>query len=182
MIMITWNYIGVGNCESVNHVKELLSSKEVDCVCLLETKTNNSSRMRKMADDLGFTSSYVVETIEFAGGLLLLWRPDRFKLHVIRSTSQVIHGEVRMGGGTMVRVSFVFIRPNRLAKDLFWADCKRHADSFSGPWILQGDFNDIMHENEHWGSETCNFQIVYESNRQLWALRSLNCRAEVLLA
>nr|GMC91087.1 LINE-type retrotransposon LIb DNA [Ipomoea batatas] len=54
------------------------------------------------------------------------------------------------------RVSFAYIRPNLLAKEVFWDDCKDYAIGNSGPWIMMGDFNDIVNDSEEWGSSAVN--------------------------
>lgn len=56
-----------------------------------------------------------------------------------------------MAGGNSFHISFAYVRPNPVAKDCFWRNCKSYADFGSGPWIIMGDFNDIATNDEQWG-------------------------------
>ncbi|XP_019167697.1 PREDICTED: uncharacterized protein LOC109163410 [Ipomoea nil] len=91
----------------------------------------------------------------FAGGLTLFWRSSIFNFAVIRNTSQAIHGLVS-GPHSNVRVSFAYVRPNRMAKERFWNDCLSYSSEFNAPWIMMGDFNDIADNQEQWGSSSVN--------------------------
>ncbi|XP_031116899.1 uncharacterized protein LOC116020570 [Ipomoea triloba] len=99
---------------------------------------------------------FVVDPLGFAGGLALFWRTSNFDFSIIRHTSQAIHGIVRGLGTTTTRVSFAYVRPNVLAKEMFWSDCRNYANNNGGPWIMMGDFNDIIDDTEQWGSSAVN--------------------------
>ncbi|XP_019190728.1 PREDICTED: uncharacterized protein LOC109185202 [Ipomoea nil] len=146
---------GVGNRFTVNHAKGLMSDSQLGAICFLETKTNNVSRLNRMAKSLGFDKMFIVKPLGFASGLTLLWRSNIFNFSVIRNTTQVIHGIVR-GPGSNVRVSFAYVRPTRVAKESFWSDCKTYNINLNDPWIMMGDFNDIADNTEQWGSCSIN--------------------------
>lgn len=125
------------------HARELMRSRDLGALCLLETKTNNANSLLKMATKNGFNSSFMVEPLGYAGGLLLVWNKDAINFSIINHNSQAIHCMVHGGGISVIRVSFVYVRPNMRAKDIFWEDCKSIAAAICCPWIMLGDFNDI---------------------------------------
>lgn len=126
----------------------MMASNEVGAVCFLETKTKDATKLLKMEKNMGFTKHHMVDPLGFAGRLLFLWRPEIFKFEVGYHTSQVIHGTVKDWGSRVTRVSFAYVRPNPMAKEMFWKDCLNYANSGTGPWILLGDFNDMARREE----------------------------------
>ncbi|XP_019179618.1 PREDICTED: uncharacterized protein LOC109174845 [Ipomoea nil] len=105
-----------------------------------------------MADKLGFSSSFMVDSIGFAGGLLLVWNKERVPLSVVGHNSQTIHALVNRWDGKRIRFSFAYVRPNLRAKEVFWNECRSYSSSFQDPWIMLGDFNDITGHSDQWGS------------------------------
>ncbi|XP_031127599.1 uncharacterized protein LOC116029695 [Ipomoea triloba] len=156
MIVTSWNCRGVGNREMIRHTKFLLSKKEVGAICFLETKTNKADKLLTLLSKLGFDNYFMVDTLGFVGGLLLVWNKSMLNLEVIDSNSQTIHCKVFEGGTTHLHVSFAYVRPNPRANELFWIECKTFSDALSGPWVMMGDFSDIASLNDHWGSEQIN--------------------------
>ncbi|XP_019158195.1 PREDICTED: uncharacterized protein LOC109154910 [Ipomoea nil] len=156
MIAVAWNCRGVGNRETIRHAKILLANKDVGAIFFLETKTNKADNLLKTLSKLGFHNSFMVNTIGFAGGLLLAWNKDILNLEVVGSNSQTIHCKVLEGGSLQFHLSFAYVRPNLRAKELFWSECKAFGASRSGPWVILGDFNDIANISDHWGSDQIN--------------------------
>nr|GLL25015.1 uncharacterized protein LOC109154684 [Ipomoea trifida] len=109
-----------------------------------------------LPDKLGVDNHFVVDPLGFAGGLALFWRTSIFYFSVIRHTTQAIHGVVRGLDTTTTRVSFAYVRLNILAKEMFWSDCSNYAINNGGPWIMMGEFNDIIDDSEQWGSSAIN--------------------------
>lgn len=140
--------------------KFLLNSRKVDAICFMETKTKNVTKITHMGMKLGFTRSFMVYPLGFAGGLLLLWNPDTIDLDIVGHASQVIHGIAKGLGGKVTRISFAYVRPNPRAKDIFWSDCRAYANQMEDPWIIIGDFNDIASDDDQWGSERINCNVI----------------------
>ncbi|XP_019181390.1 PREDICTED: uncharacterized protein LOC109176414 [Ipomoea nil] len=160
MIVIAWNCRGVGNRETIRHAKLLLTKKDVGAICFLETKTNKADNLLKAMSNSGFDNFFSVNTLGFAGGLLLVWNKNRLDLEVVRSNSQVIHCNVKGTGVSHLHLSFAYVRPNPQAKELFWNECKSFGSAIVGPWIMLGDFKDIASPNDHWGNDHVNMNNV----------------------
>ncbi|XP_019162015.1 PREDICTED: uncharacterized protein LOC109158583 [Ipomoea nil] len=80
MIFIAWNCRGVKSGGTRRHARELLKRPDVSALCYLETKSKVADCLLRMADKLGFGSSFMVDPLGFAGGLLLIWNKDRVPL------------------------------------------------------------------------------------------------------
>lgn len=159
MKVVSWNCRGIANCRARKHVKLLLTSTKPDVLCLLELRSSSIDRIVNLVYSLGFTNHFIVEPMGFAGGLLLFWNQGRSNLNVISHSSQAIHTKLNMGVNDCF-ITFSYVRPNPLAKQRFWEECKVFSDSVNSPWIVLGDFNDISSPDEQWGSETTNTRSI----------------------
>lgn len=103
----------------IRHAKELLKSLRVDFIYFLETHMTYSRKLLKMANRLSYDSNFTIELLGFIRYLTLLWNPGSINLQVMSSISQVIHTIVN-GQHTPIRVSFMQVRPNTMAKEHFF--------------------------------------------------------------
>lgn len=122
----------------VKHARLMMRDSNVGAFCFLETKTKDVSKIRKMAEKLDFEKHFIVDPLGFAGGLELFWRSSILDYSVVRHTSQAIHGIVAGLGMTVTRISFAYVRPSILAKEMFWSDGRDYAINNGGPWIMMG--------------------------------------------
>ncbi|XP_019184835.1 PREDICTED: uncharacterized protein LOC109179810 [Ipomoea nil] len=152
MIFIAWNCRGVRGGSTRRHARDLLKTPNVGALCFLETKTKGADGLLKMADKLGFFSSFMADPLNFAEGLLLVWNKDRVPLFVVEHNSHTIHTLIPRRDGKNIRISFAYVRPNCRAKEIFWRGCRDYSTSFQDPWIVLGDFNDISGQSDKWGT------------------------------
>lgn len=120
MNAVSWNYRGVGSYHTRRHIRELMNSREIGAICLIETKPKSCRHLLHIAKRKEFDSYFMVDSLSFAGGLLLLWIKDRINLAIMSYNSQVIQCEVVSMGNTSIRLSFAYVRPNMRAKELFF--------------------------------------------------------------
>lgn len=108
MNIISWNCRGVSSRFTNAYAREILKTKDVGALCLLETKTNDASCFLKMAERHGFHSSFIVSPLGFAGGLLLVWNKERLNLsgRGAQFVDDSLHGEWVWGchGSCSIRV------------------------------------------------------------------------------
>lgn len=102
----------------VQHAGILMASSKADIFCFPETKTRSSERLLNMANKLNFSCSYIVDSLGFAGVLLLIWKSSEINLHVVGHASQIIHTIINIDGKVCL-VSFAYVRPNPTAKERF---------------------------------------------------------------
>ncbi|XP_031096869.1 uncharacterized protein LOC116001112 [Ipomoea triloba] len=159
MKILSWNCRGIVNGRVKKHVKELLNTPKPDALCLLEIHSPKIQGMINLVNRLGFTNRFLVEPMGFAGGLLLFWKHGHINLEVIVHSSQSIHTRIKQGL-VDIFMTFAYVKPNPMAKQRFWENCKLLGTNIQGPWIVIGDLNDIASEDEQWGSEaTCNASL-----------------------
>ena len=73
MIVISWNYQGVGSSLTVRALKELRRKYDPDVMFFMEIK-NKSSKMEVLRKKLLFNESMYVELEGLSGGLALWWK------------------------------------------------------------------------------------------------------------
>ncbi|KAF7816694.1 reverse transcriptase [Senna tora] len=105
----------------------------------------------------------------YAGGLWLLWDDAQIKLRVIEDTFQEIHALVEVNGSPFAILSFVYGSPSRDRRKILWANLVNLSSLHNLPWLVGGDFNEILSSDEKWGgpkftwcNKRPNGQIVFE--------------------
>lgn len=95
-----------------------------------------------MIKDLGFDSTHLVEPIAKVGGILLLWKSDRIKIHILGDNYQGVHAFVEVSTfetSFILKVIYASLKFH-LCKQL-WNGLGNFATNFSHPWLLLGYFN-----------------------------------------
>ena len=72
MMILSWNYRGLGNLRTVNDLRRMVKEKRPWLVFLMETKLRKD-KMELIRYKLGFSCMFVVDCVEQSGGLALLW-------------------------------------------------------------------------------------------------------------
>lgn len=87
----------------------------------------------------------------YVGGLWLLWDEDRIKLTIHGNTLQEIHTIVEVRGIPPLFLSFIYGKPDRVVRKCLWKNLISLAPLVDFPWMMCGDFNDILSPDEKWG-------------------------------
>ncbi|KAI9070507.1 hypothetical protein K1719_047529 [Acacia pycnantha] len=150
-----WNIQGACD-KSLRRNLRLVWGKSVpDLLVLAETKCQNSSQFRCF-ESLGFDGLAVVPSVGRSGGLVATWRSNRVGVSVIRLERQYLHLRISLPGRPVFFFTVVYAVPSSFSKQVLWADLSSLADSISSPWVVAGDFNDIMLACERTGgSQIC---------------------------
>ncbi|CAL5326467.1 unnamed protein product [Camellia sinensis] len=122
MNVMLWNCRGADNKIFRRNFRELVRLHHPNVVALFETKVFFSS-MGLFFNHLGFTASTIVDPVGRVGGIWLIWNP-----------SQVL--------------ATVYASPNIGMCQNLWNELENSANTIGSPWLVAGDFNDIMGQNE----------------------------------
>ncbi|XP_062100119.1 uncharacterized protein LOC133805997 [Humulus lupulus] len=86
------------------------------------------------------------------GRIMVSWNPGMFTVNVLNCTSQLMHLDVTsLAGKEQFLVTYVYEMNDEQGRDILWTDLKDIADKVIGPWLLLGDFNDILSVEERIG-------------------------------
>ncbi|KAG2297914.1 hypothetical protein Bca52824_034386 [Brassica carinata] len=114
----------------------------------METKQQDDSIKEKL-QSLDFTGYFSVPPVGLSGGLSLFWR-ESVTLEVLHASPNIIDAEIKFKG-TSSYVSFIYGVPAVGNRSQFWESVSDLASGRDAPWLLTGDFNDILNNEEKVG-------------------------------
>lgn len=151
MSCLSWNYRGLGNPRKVQALKKIISSKGPSFVFLCETKLLRRE-LEGVSRKLGYTYCFGVDcNLEREGrrGGLGLWWNEEGLLEVHSYSSN--HIDVTVGVDSQWRFTGVYRFPEDNNKWKTWRMIEYLANLSSLPWMLLGDFNEILYDFEKRG-------------------------------
>lgn len=106
-----------------------------------------------------FDNYFAVDRIGMSGGLLLAWKDNL--VVKIRSYSRY-HIDVVISSDKFHFLHFIgfYGNPDAAQRVESWKLLKRIGDSIQGPWIVGGDFNEILSLEEKQGGNNRSFEAM----------------------
>lgn len=149
MEILAWNCRGICNDTTVQALIRLIQQKKPAFIFLSETKVSDSEYMGKLRLRLGFLNCEAVFSDGQSGGLALFWRDGvgvRFRSKSVHHIDVEIHPDD--GSSIAWRLTGFYGHPVTTARHLTWSLlCELHDES-SLPWVVLGDFNELLHADE----------------------------------
>ncbi|XP_031101983.1 uncharacterized protein LOC116005888 [Ipomoea triloba] len=149
MSTLSWNCRGLGNPRTVREVVDMVSRKKPDFVFLMEIKVGRT-HAKRLRVKLGFEGLFYVDSIGRSGGLTLLWKRNNIARLLTYSKNHV-DVEVCMTGVGLWRMTGFNGFPERSRRDDSWALLRSLAGQSALPWVILGDFNDLLFQHEKRG-------------------------------
>ncbi|CAN7119404.1 unnamed protein product, partial [Brassica rapa subsp. narinosa] len=84
-----------------------------------------------------------------SGGLALIWT-DNIKVEILESSENIIDTKVAFKGSSSF-ISFIYGAPSVENRAAVWAEISRIGTNRDLPWLLTGDFNEILDNTEKVG-------------------------------
>lgn len=150
MSALAWNCRGLGNRTAVHVLLDLVQSKKPNLIFLIETMMC-SDKLQPIKQRLGFKGLLGVNSVGQSEGIALLW-DNSSDVNILNYSSRHIDAEVTLEGSTVTwRFTGFYGMPDRRRRDESWTLLKNLAMANPLPWMVMGDFNDILHPNEKRG-------------------------------
>ena len=149
MSLLCWNCRGVGNPATVHELREPAKKFTPIVLCIVETQIDKI-RVEKLKGELGYDSSYVVSSDGRSGGLGLFWN-DEIKLKVSGYSKYHIDAMIDNLGPSAWRLTCVYGEAQVPERYKTWDTLRDLAGSIHSPWVVMGDFNEVLHLREHDG-------------------------------
>ena len=150
MSVLAWNCRGLVTSPAVRTLIDEVKKKNPVLVFLVETKAS-IERMKGFQNKLGFTQGIVVPSNGRSGGLALLWKEGtdiRFKSCSHSHIDVVVHG---VGNGGPWRAIGFYGHPDTSKRYTSWQLLETLNTQCNMPWLVCGDFNEIVHPDEKLG-------------------------------
>ncbi|KAI9106569.1 hypothetical protein K1719_022097 [Acacia pycnantha] len=100
----------------------------------------------------GFDSMEIIPNEGQSGGMAMIWKSSCIKVHLIDTNRQFFHEECELPDRTYFLLTSVYVVPHLNLR----SKLKVMSASILLPWIVLGDFNDIMAASERIGGVRCN--------------------------
>ncbi|KAI9124763.1 hypothetical protein K1719_004090 [Acacia pycnantha] len=116
----------------------------------LEPKSERLSQFNCLSK-IGFDGLTVIPSVGRSGGLVAAWRSSRIGVTVACTNRQYFHLRISTMDGRLVFLTAIYAIPSVPFKEALWDDLLSMAGEMSAPWLVVGDFNDIMVASERAG-------------------------------
>lgn len=134
---------------TVQRIREIRKSVFPDLFFLMETK-NNSETVLQLLHGLDYPSHHLEPPLSpGSGGLALFWKSN-VEVEIISTCQHFIDTKIKAKGRSFFS-TFLYGEPDRTKRISVWNQIQELAASRDSPWILTGDFNDIIHSSEKVG-------------------------------
>lgn len=149
MRTICWNCQGLGNDLTVRCLKEINRKYLPDIIGLAETKQQDSY-IREKACELDFPNYVTVPPIGLSGGLVVLWKKS-VDVSVLYHSPNLVDCYVKSNEASF-HLSFVYGHPHPSFRNDLWERIERLGINRRNiPWLILGDFNDLLGNHEKIG-------------------------------
>ena len=160
--ILTWNCRGVLNPCFRKALLDTLNINNPDILILTETRLGGD-RAAELARSFPFDGFLCSNTIGFAGGIWILWKTEVVEVGHLCSTEQEIHASVKVrGSNSLWLISAIYASPRRSERRILWENLKIIAGLNNLPWVMLGDFNDILLCEEKWGGNRPSISRIRE--------------------
>lgn len=157
MNILLWNCRGALNAD---FKKECF--KWPTLMVIIETRIGRD-RVERIVEGLPFDGFFATDTIGYAGGLWLLWKKEEADVFVLSATEQEIHASVKLCDSNLSwLISSVYASPRIAERRILWSNLSKVASLHSLPWLLLGDFNEILIGEDKFGGRNINLYIAIE--------------------
>lgn len=156
-----WNCRGLKGSLTVRRLQGIKSSFSLDVLFLIETK-NSDDIIRDVGAQLGFDYVRCVSPRGIGGGLALFWNKE-VDIVFNAMDDRMIDCKINNKDGFMY-FSCIYGHPICSLRKHLWEKLQRIATTRLGPWLLCGDFNEVLRPEEKIGGRP----------REPWSLVDFN--------
>ena len=150
MTILSWNCRGLGSSLAVQTLTDEVKARDLLLVFLAETKAGES-RLKGVRNKIGYTQGITVPSDGRRDGLALMWREGADICFKGCSNSYI---DVVVNGGsdsTPWRATGFYGNPDVGKRFISWQLLEILKEQSTLPWIVFGDFNEILHPGEKIG-------------------------------
>ncbi|XP_057793280.1 uncharacterized protein LOC131009894 [Salvia miltiorrhiza] len=149
MSSLSWNCRGLGHPLAIPTLCELVRAHRPDFIFLCETLAKRQ-RVELIRSRLNFEGCFVVDCVGRSGGLCMFWKASS-SCKLLSFSSNHIDMQVTDTTGEW-RLTGFYGYPERGRRRDSWNLLRRLKDVNTLPWVVMGDFNDLLDPGDKRGS------------------------------
>ncbi|BFG40358.1 hypothetical protein CerSpe_266320 [Prunus speciosa] len=158
MNLVCWNVRGAASTKFKNNMVELIRSHHMDILFVCEPRISGEKAL-KIATSLGFSCVEIVDSVGFSGGLWLMWDDSRVHLDIIGTSDQSITACVSWKDHSPWLLTVVYANPSGFKREKLWEYLDFVATCHQLPWLLAGDFNEMLGVEDKLGGASVRLRI-----------------------
>lgn len=151
-MILVWNVRGAGKRSFAQSIRDLIHLYHIQLLVILEPHISGA-RALSVIQAIGFTKFFVVEADGFAGGLWMLWNDEALNIQILECSHYTITAYIEFQQRGWLFTS-VYASPHFQGRQALW----RYLDGVQQlsllPWLVAGDFNEVLYNSERQGSST----------------------------
>ncbi|XP_030941566.1 uncharacterized protein LOC115966475 [Quercus lobata] len=156
MNIITWNCRGLLNPFFQSFVHSLKQIHSPTILIITETKVSGS-RAKSITNRLQFNGAIHANNIGYTGGLWILWDLTQVEVTELICIEQEIDVMVKdLSTKISWLMTTVYASPRWAKRRLLWDNLMKVAELYALPWIITGDFNELLRAEDKFGGRPVN--------------------------
>ncbi|KAK9704967.1 hypothetical protein RND81_07G023700 [Saponaria officinalis] len=148
-----WNVRGLNSLSKEKEIKWFFYQNKVGLFSLLETRVK-ASNWNKVHNNICSDWAICTNNTAHKGGRIwLLWLPGSYCVDVVDMTAQTIHARVLdKARRWYFWLTSVYGFNKLVDRRPLWQSLRRYSVNCLEPWVVWGDFNNVLFPNERMGS------------------------------
>lgn len=148
---VYWNCRGVSGRTFSRILKDIVNKHGIKVMGFVETRISGT-KADNVIRRLWFNDWIRAEAMGFVGGIWVLWNSWETDLEYLFSSTQLAHCQISdRSSGTWMSVTFVYDDTNFCDRQSMWNDFTHLVSQAEGPWLIIGDFNTFLDNNDKVG-------------------------------
>ncbi|XP_071939846.1 uncharacterized protein [Coffea arabica] len=148
--IICWNCRGAVNSRFWRNLKEIIRDNDPMILVLVETRTS-SDKGARILRRFNFNQMAFVEAQGFSGGIWMFWNDREVEVEVVSTNWQIVNTVVKNRDGKEWLMSAIYASPEKELQKLLWKYLQELGEKVKFPWLLLGDFNEVVDSTEKRG-------------------------------
>jgi exonuclease III len=133
----------------VKELRDLAKKVAPIVLCVLETQVHKT-RVEGLKNTLGYDNAFAVSSAGRSGGLGIYWNKET-RVDILPYSQYHIDAIVTQHGKEPWRLTCVYGEAQTAERHKTWHMLKFIKASSHLPWVCIGDFNEVLHRDEHCG-------------------------------
>ena len=162
MNILMWNCRRALNPNFTRRIFEMAINHQSSIMVITETRVGGDRAVR-IIEGLPFDGFITTNTIGYAGGLWVLWKKEDAEVILLDSTEQEIHATVKVCSSNLTwLISTIYASPRLVERKMLWSNLSEVANLHTLPWLLLGDFNEVLCGEEKFRGRQVNLNRALE--------------------
>ncbi|KAM1290748.1 hypothetical protein ACFX13_018260 [Malus domestica] len=132
-------------------VKKLVMQYKVDLLVVVEPRISRD-KAKEIIRNFGFRSWEIVDATGFSGGIWLLWNETKVKVKFVEACEQALTVQVFYDCKRSWYFSAIYGSPDIKKRNALWEFFYNFKSRCDLPWLLVGDFNELLAYDEKNGA------------------------------